>query len=481
MNSSKSMHISILRLNKSVDEIFALTGQFLYGFNILTDILQDYNILTDLHSLKLNPIQGYDYFHYLDSSSTESIYHKINLTTEHLLGHINSKKFSFADAKLHLPFISEIFFLTSKDESNRSNQVLHPSNLIGRSLLFTGDFIGLDQERIFNELTELGMFLKSKHRIDLAMALFTHVLDDEVQRLFNFYKIDGHSNTEITELIQENIDIERLVRRAYRGRLHSICTFAGVIGNAQIFAGNVIHNSSQFSYVTNEYFTFISNVPELFENLHLNTSPIQQVPSNNVLIIRNDGTTSELQFTEDIDFGNLHMGDETISHDIHFQESLRFFSEINQPTEFKFKSKVKGLPGGLLTSFQQYLLFFREYVKTAKQKEITFDVAKTGDDLELTITLNNDAELEVIQGYLGEYLDLARRRVVPSIEVEGNPRPEEIDFLRLRLEQQLNNLHAELKFRDFKISFLEASIYELRIDKRKLLDIVSSAGTTIYC
>ncbi|MEM1327497.1 MAG: hypothetical protein AAGI23_16160, partial [Bacteroidota bacterium] len=147
----------------------------------------------------------------------------------------------------------------------------------------------------------------------------------------------------------------------------------------------------------------------------------------------------------------------------------------NYTVEDKKDTKVKILkvPEKLKTGIQQYLLFFKDYVETAKGKDVNFNVKKVDDGLELEIESEEDDEL--IQQYFDEYLSFAKDSFIGTINVEGEPSPESIDILRMRLEQQVHNLNMEIKFKDLQIKSLEGQVVNSQKEKVMLLEMVSNS------
>jgi hypothetical protein len=153
------------------------------------------------------------------------------------------------------------------------------------------------------------------------------------------------------------------------------------------------------------------------------------------------------------------------------QLKTKFDQLVNKYSQQKIK--VVKMPKELRTAFQQYLLFFREYVLCSKGKEISFDVSICDEGLEIIFKEESNNGFKIIEDYMNEYLDFARRNKVGIINVENNPDPKSIDILRLRLEQQLSNLNVELKFSVLRGNLLEEKVKGLEDDKAKLLTTIN--------
>lgn len=139
---------------------------------------------------------------------------------------------------------------------------------------------------------------------------------------------------------------------------------------------------------------------------------------------------------------------------------------------------LKNIPVDLQVAFQQYLLFFRDYVRLAKDKEVNYNVKIT--DVGLEIEIADHEQSEILQTYLYEYLDFARHNYVGIINVEGDPSNKTIDILRMRLEQQVHNLNMELKFKELQVNELNEQLFDVKKEKLQLLDIVDKTVTPVH-
>lgn len=148
---------------------------------------------------------------------------------------------------------------------------------------------------------------------------------------------------------------------------------------------------------------------------------------------------------------------------------------IEEVPEPESDFRILNIPDSLKTGLQQYLLFFRDYVKSAKGKEIKFDVKNVTEGLEIEFGEYGLEEAQLFEEYLNEYLTFAKDNFIGVINVEGNPTSEAIDILRMRLEQQVHNLNMEMKFKDLQMKALENQLGDSQKEKLLLLETVTMA------
>jgi amidophosphoribosyltransferase len=186
--------------------------------------------------------------------------------------------------------------------SDNSIETCHPflrqNNWISRNLLLAGNFNLTNVDELFQELVELGQYPKEKSDTVTVLEKIGHFLDDEVQRLHTWYKPDGHSNIQINDLIYDNLDIQRLLRRACK-KFDGGYVMAGLIGHGDAF---VIRDPAgirpAFYYADEEIVVVASERPAIQTSMEVNFNDIKEVKPGHVLIIRKNGSLEELPFIE---------------------------------------------------------------------------------------------------------------------------------------------------------------------------------------
>ena len=123
--------------------------------------------------------------------------------------------------KENVPFMGELLLGHLRYGTHGSNSVknVHPfirkNNWIHRTLVMAGNFNLTNVDELFDELVGYGQYPMERTDTVTVMEKIGHFLDDEVQRLYTWYKPDGYTNQEINDLIFEKLDIQRLLKRAF--------------------------------------------------------------------------------------------------------------------------------------------------------------------------------------------------------------------------------------------------------------------------
>jgi amidophosphoribosyltransferase len=151
-------------------------------------------------------------------------------------------------------------------------------------------------EELFEELVELGQYPKEKTDTVTVMEKIGHFLDDEVQRVFEWFKSDGHSNIKINELIVQHLDIQRILTRASK-KFDGGYVIGGLIGHGDAFImrdPNGIRPG--FYYQDDEVVVAASERPAIQTVFNVPLSSIQEIKPGHAVIIKSNGKVDELPF-----------------------------------------------------------------------------------------------------------------------------------------------------------------------------------------
>lgn len=78
--------------------------------------------------------------------------------------------------------------------------------------------------------------------------------------------------------------------------------------------------------------------------------------------------------------------------------------------ENKASFKIQGIPNELKTSFQQYILYFKDYLEKVKDKSIFFEVSKIEDGLRIDINPTEIVDFEEFNDWFNEYMNFIRKK-----------------------------------------------------------------------
>ena len=206
--------------------------------------------------------------------------------------------------KANAPYAGEVLLghLRYGTHGDNSIERVHPfhrqNNWITRNLLLAGNFNLTNVDELFGELVELGQYPKEVSDTVTVMEKIGHFLDDEVQRLFTWFKPDGNTNQEINKLIFDSLDIQRLLRRASK-KFDGGYVLGGLIGHGDAFMmrdPNGIRPA--YWYQDDEVVVAASERPAIQSVFNVRYVHMKELQPAHALIIKHNGLVSEVPFIE---------------------------------------------------------------------------------------------------------------------------------------------------------------------------------------
>lgn len=203
--------------------------------------------------------------------------------------------------KANKPYTGEVLMghLRYGTHGDYSIETCHPflrqNNWISRNLILAGNFNLTNVDELFEELVELGQYPKEKSDTVTVLEKLGHFLDDEVHRLHTWFKPDGFSNVELNDLIYENLDVTRLLRRASK-KFDGGFVMSGIIGHGDAFAmrdPNGIRPG--FYYQDDEIVVMASERPAIQTAFDVHFSKVEELKPGHALVIKRNGDVSEKQ------------------------------------------------------------------------------------------------------------------------------------------------------------------------------------------
>lgn len=101
-----------------------------------------------------------------------------------------------------------------KNSIESCHPFLRQNNWRTRNLVVAGNFNLTNVDELFDFMVSIGQHPKEKADTVTVMEKIGHFLDVENQILFDHFKSQGHSNVEISQLISENLNVQKILRRA---------------------------------------------------------------------------------------------------------------------------------------------------------------------------------------------------------------------------------------------------------------------------
>ena len=301
--------IALVRLLKPLSFYQEKYGSALYGLEKLRLLMQKQRNRgqdgAGIATIKLQAAPGHKYISRKRSNASNYL--------DDLFGSVYAKHFEDLteeqanDAewlKANKPYVGELLLghLRYGTHGDNTIETCHPflrqNNWVNRNLILAGNFNLTNVDELFAELVELGQYPKEVSDTVTVLEKIGHFLDDEVQRLHTWFKPDGHSNIEINELIFENLDVHRLLRRASR-KFDGGYVMAGLIGHGDSF---VIRDPEgirpAFAYQDDEVVVVASERPAIQTAFDVHVSKVHEIEPGNALVVKYNGKIINKPFIE---------------------------------------------------------------------------------------------------------------------------------------------------------------------------------------
>lgn len=302
--------VALVRLLKPLEYYHEKYGTALYGLNKMHLLLQKQRNRgqdgAGLVNIKLDSLPGTPYIDRERSNSQnylqdlfKSIFANFNNLTEAQMNDVSW-------LKNNVPFVGELMLGHLRYGTHDTNTIesVHPfirqNNWITRNLILAGNFNLTNVDELFNELLSYGQHPIKKSDTVTVLEKIGHFLDDEVQRLFNWFKGEGYSNQEISTLIIEHIDILRMLQRASR-KFDGGYVMAGLLGHGDAFVmRDVAGIRPAFYYHDDEIVVVASERPAIQTSLGVRYKEVKELQPGHTLIIRKNGTISEEMYRDPV-------------------------------------------------------------------------------------------------------------------------------------------------------------------------------------
>ena len=203
--------------------------------------------------------------------------------------------------KRNVGFTGEVFLghLRYGTYGRNSIESCHPflrqSNWMTRNLVVAGNFNLTNVDELFGTLVELGQHPKEKSDTVTVMEKIGHFLDVENEELYAHYKSLGYAKTDIYSRIQDEIKIDKILKKA-SDRWDGGYAMAGLLGHGAAF---VLRDPSgirpAFWYEDDEICVVASERPVIQTAFNLKVEDIQELKPGYALIIEKKGQVKEIE------------------------------------------------------------------------------------------------------------------------------------------------------------------------------------------
>lgn len=383
--------IALIRLRKPLQYYIDTYGTPTYGMSKLYLLMEkQHNRGQDgagVVNVKIDNKPGIRYisrYRSIDQRPIATIFNKISKKYKKALKN-NKENYYNADwLRENVAFTGEVWLGHLRYGTHGANnlEVCHPmlrqNNWRSRNLAVAGNFNMTNVDELFDILVKLGQHPKEKTDTVTVMEKIGHFLDLENQDLFDEYK-DRYSNQEITEIIENELDLGRVLQRSCKD-FDGGYAMAGLTGYGASF---VVRDPSgirpAYYYADDEVLVVASEKPAIKTAFNIEFSEIKEIKPGHALIADKAGKISEKQilqplkktscsferiyfsrgsdpdiYSERKELGKLLLPQ--ILKSVNFDLNNTVFSYIPNTAETAFLGMLSGLEDYLIRKRKEYII-----------------------------------------------------------------------------------------------------------------------------
>lgn len=294
--------IAMLRLRKPLEYYIEKYGTWNYGLQRMYLMMEkQHNRGQDgagIAGIKLNAKPGNRYIFRQRSNEANPIKEIFSKIYEDIdnLKRTNGDDFKKTDfIEETVPFACDIYLghLRYGTYGNYNIDYVHPvsreNNWKSRNLVMAGNFNLTNVDEVFRSLVELGQSPVDFSDTVTILENIGHRLDKENERLFRRYKDEGFSKKQITPLIEKNLDVASILRKASQN-WDGGYAMAGMIGHGDAF---VMRDPAgirpAYYYIDDEVVVVASERPVIQTIFNVRNDDVLELPPASAIIIKADG------------------------------------------------------------------------------------------------------------------------------------------------------------------------------------------------
>ena len=303
--------IAMLRLRKPHEYYFQKYGTWLYGLQKIYLMMEkQHNRGQDgagLAGIKLSALPGKQYIFRERSNKPDSIieifqkiYKDVDIAISELPENLSEAILKIRD----IPFICDVYLghlrygTYGAYNIDHVHPVIRQNNWRSRNLVMAGNFNLTNVSEIFDNLVSLGQNPVDFSDTVTILENIGHRLDEENERLIDFYRGQGYSKKEASVLAGQNLDIASILRKSSK-EWDGGYIMAGLIGHGDAFAIRDPNGIRPAFYYTDDEVTVVASERPVIQTVfNADSNEVKEIPPAHAVIIKAGGEVKVEQVRE---------------------------------------------------------------------------------------------------------------------------------------------------------------------------------------
>ena len=399
--------IAMIRLRKPLQYYIDKYGTPAYAINKLYLLMEkQHNRGQDgvgVANIKIDVPPGHRYisrYRSVEQQPIADVFQKIGKKLKKAKKQAGEKYLDALYMQEHYAYTGEVWLGHLRYGTHGSNSIesCHPflrqNNWRSRNLVVAGNFNMTNVDYLFDILIKIGQHPKEKADTVTVMEKIGHFLDEENQLLFDKYKYD-YSNADITEKIEQELDLGRVLQRACKD-FDGGYAMAGMTGFGSAFvARDPAGIRPAYFYADDEVVVVASEKPAIKTAFNANYNQIQEVLPGHALIIDKAGEYKQQQFIDllpkkSCSFERIYFSRGTdpdiyqerknlgkllvpqILEAVNYDLKNTVFSFIPNTAEVSFLGMIDGMESHLVNERKKYLSDKKAYSEKELEQLLSF-------------------------------------------------------------------------------------------------------------
>jgi amidophosphoribosyltransferase len=306
--------IAMIRLRKPLEYYIEKYGTWSYGLQKMYLMMEkQHNRGQDgagIAGIKMNVQPGYRYIFRQRSNKQNPIRQIFDAIYEDIGNLEKPSPLWYKDPdyiRARVPFACDIYLghLRYGTYGNYNIDYVHPvsreNNWKSKTLVMAGNFNLTNVGDVFRSLVELGQTPVDFSDTVTILENIGHRLEEENERLFRKFKDEGFSKKDISPMIEKNVDVASILRKASRN-WDGGYAMAGMLGHGD---GFVMRDPAgirpAFYYMNDEVVVVASERPVIQTVFNVRTDDVTELPPAHAIIIRHEGETTIEKINEPVE------------------------------------------------------------------------------------------------------------------------------------------------------------------------------------
>ena len=302
--------IAFIRLRKPYQHYIDKYGSVLYPLSRLYVMMDKQGNRgqdgAGVATIKLDVEPGNRYisrYRSINQQATHKIFKKIAKKIRKSTKHYKKESKNADWLKKNVAFTGEVLLghLRYGTHGHNSIENCHPflrqNNWRSRNLVLAGNFNMTNNDELFDKLLQLGQHPKEKIDTVTVLEKIGHFLDEENQLIYDAHK-EQYSKQEMSNIIEQNIDLQRVVRRACKD-FDGGYAIVGITGYGAAFVARDPAGIRPAYFWANEEFVVAASERAAIKlAFDVPYEEIQEIKPAHLLVVHKNGDYEQKPFTE---------------------------------------------------------------------------------------------------------------------------------------------------------------------------------------